>query len=98
MPASRRWVPGWPTSSAGSDEGGLIHADLHLGNALFQRGQVKLIDFDDCGTGPRLYDSPSPSGSCGTNRTTRRTGTRCWPATDINGDGRRSWRNVGPTG
>ncbi len=36
--------------------GGLIHADLHLGNALFDRGSVKLIDFDDCGFGPRLYD------------------------------------------
>ena len=35
---------------------GLIHADLHLGNALFEAGEVKLIDFDDCGTGPRLYD------------------------------------------
>ena len=35
---------------------GLIHADLHLGNAVFHRGGVKLIDFDDCGTGPRLYD------------------------------------------
>ncbi len=35
---------------------GLIHADLHLGNALFSRGAVKLIDFDDCGTGPRLYE------------------------------------------
>lgn len=35
---------------------GLIHADLHLGNAVFEGGQVKLIDFDDCGTGPRLYD------------------------------------------
>ena len=35
---------------------GLIHADLHLGNALFQEGEVKLIDFDDCGTGPRLYE------------------------------------------
>lgn len=35
---------------------GLIHADLHLGNALFDAGRVKLIDFDDCGTGPRLYD------------------------------------------
>jgi Ser/Thr protein kinase RdoA (MazF antagonist) len=35
---------------------GLIHADLHLGNALFQGGRVKLIDFDDCGTGPRLYE------------------------------------------
>jgi Ser/Thr protein kinase RdoA (MazF antagonist) len=38
------------------DADGLIHADLHLGNAVFQGGVVKLIDFDDCGTGPRLYD------------------------------------------
>ena len=35
---------------------GLIHADLHLGNALFYRGDVRLIDFDDCGTGDRLYE------------------------------------------
>jgi len=35
---------------------GLIHADLHLGNAIFQGDKVKLIDFDDCGTGPRLYE------------------------------------------
>jgi Ser/Thr protein kinase RdoA (MazF antagonist) len=35
---------------------GLIHADLHLGNAVFHRGRVGLIDFDDCGTGHRLYD------------------------------------------
>lgn len=35
---------------------GLIHADLHLGNALFAGAQIKLIDFDDCGRGPRLYD------------------------------------------
>lgn len=41
---------------AGEGDVGLIHADLHLGNALFHRGGVKLIDFDDCGTGPRLYD------------------------------------------
>ena len=40
----------------GAGDTGLIHADLHLGNALFHRGTVKLIDFDDCGTGPRLYD------------------------------------------
>ncbi len=38
------------------DEDRLIHADLHLGNAVFEGGAVKLIDFDDCGTGPRLYD------------------------------------------
>jgi Ser/Thr protein kinase RdoA (MazF antagonist) len=40
----------------GAGDTGLIHADLHLGNALFHRGAVRLIDFDDCGTGPRLYD------------------------------------------
>jgi Ser/Thr protein kinase RdoA (MazF antagonist) len=41
-----------------SDVGGvgLIHADLHLGNAVFHRGGVGLIDFDDCGTGSRLYE------------------------------------------
>ncbi len=38
------------------EDSGLIHADLHLGNALFERGGVRLIDFDDCGTGSRLYD------------------------------------------
>jgi Ser/Thr protein kinase RdoA (MazF antagonist) len=38
------------------DDVGLIHADLHLGNAVFDRADTKLIDFDDCGTGPRLYD------------------------------------------
>ena len=41
---------------AAGDGVGLIHADLHLGNALFEGGRVKLIDFDDCGTGPRLYE------------------------------------------
>jgi len=41
---------------AAQEDVGLIHADLHLGNAVFAGGAVKLIDFDDCGTGPRLYD------------------------------------------
>jgi Ser/Thr protein kinase RdoA (MazF antagonist) len=35
---------------------GLIHADLHLGNTVFDRADVKLIDFDDCGHGYRLYE------------------------------------------
>ena len=38
------------------DEWGLIHADLHLGNAVFHGGGVRLIDFDDCGHGPRIYE------------------------------------------
>ncbi len=40
----------------GIDEVGLIHADLHLGNALFCRDDVRVIDFDDCGFGYWLYD------------------------------------------
>ena len=44
------------TVMAAETDIGLIHADLHLGNAVFEGERVKLIDFDDCGTGPRLYD------------------------------------------
>jgi Ser/Thr protein kinase RdoA (MazF antagonist) len=35
---------------------GLIHADLHLENALFHGPEIRLIDFDDCGFGPRAYE------------------------------------------
>lgn len=34
----------------------LIHADLHHGNYLFYREEVRAIDFDDCGWGHFLYD------------------------------------------
>ena len=37
-------------------QAGLIHADLHLDNALFWRDEVRVIDFDDCGFGYWLYD------------------------------------------
>jgi Ser/Thr protein kinase RdoA (MazF antagonist) len=40
----------------GAGDVGLIHADLHLDNALFLRDQVRIIDFDDCGFGYWLYD------------------------------------------
>jgi len=39
-----------------ADSVGLIHADLHLDNALFWRDEVRIIDFDDCGFGYWLYD------------------------------------------
>ncbi len=39
-----------------ADNFGLIHADLHLDNALFWRGEVRVINFDDCGFGYWLYD------------------------------------------
>lgn len=35
---------------------GLIHGDLHQENYLFHQGQVRAIDFDDCGYGHYLYD------------------------------------------
>jgi Ser/Thr protein kinase RdoA (MazF antagonist) len=40
----------------GPEEFGLIHADLHQENYLFHRGQVRAIDFDDCGWGHFAYD------------------------------------------
>ncbi|MGC4173888.1 phosphotransferase enzyme family protein [Demequina sp.] len=41
---------------AAESDSGLIHADLHMGNAVFRGTTVGLIDFDDSGFGPRIYD------------------------------------------
>jgi Ser/Thr protein kinase RdoA (MazF antagonist) len=38
------------------DTFGLIHADLHQENYFFHRGEVRAIDFDDCGFGHYLFD------------------------------------------
>lgn len=35
---------------------GLIHADLHQENYFFSEGEVRAIDFDDCGWGHFAYD------------------------------------------
>jgi Ser/Thr protein kinase RdoA (MazF antagonist) len=40
----------------GPETFGLIHGDLHQENYLFHQGQVRAIDFDDCGYGYYLYD------------------------------------------
>lgn len=39
---------------------GLIHADLHSGNFLFNSNGIALIDFDDCGYGFFGYDVAIP--------------------------------------
>jgi Ser/Thr protein kinase RdoA (MazF antagonist) len=44
----------------GADTFGLIHADLHQENHFFHQGQVRAIDFDDCGWGHYLYDLMVP--------------------------------------
>ncbi len=38
----------------------LIHADLHQENYLFFQGDVRVIDFDDCGWGHLMYDVAVP--------------------------------------
>ena len=40
----------------GPETWGLIHADLHPGNLLFQGQEVGAIDFDDCGWGCFAYE------------------------------------------
>ncbi len=47
-------------SELGGDGGGffgLIHADLHRWNVLFEASRAKVIDFDDCGLGYFPYDA-----------------------------------------
>jgi Ser/Thr protein kinase RdoA (MazF antagonist) len=44
------------TTQAALTAEGLIHADLHQENFLFHHGEVRAIDFDDCGYGSHLYD------------------------------------------
>jgi Ser/Thr protein kinase RdoA (MazF antagonist) len=39
------------------DRYGLIHADFRLANLLVHDGDVRVIDFDDCGLGWFLYDA-----------------------------------------
>ena len=36
---------------------GLIHADFSLANLLIHKGDLRVIDFDDCGLGWFLYDA-----------------------------------------
>jgi Ser/Thr protein kinase RdoA (MazF antagonist) len=42
---------------SGPDRFGLAHCDLRLANLLVHEGEVKVIDFDDCGFGWYMYDA-----------------------------------------
>jgi Ser/Thr protein kinase RdoA (MazF antagonist) len=49
----------WATTqqlAAETSAHGLIHGDLHYENFLFDKGEARAIDFDDCGWGFYLYD------------------------------------------
>lgn len=39
---------------------GLVHTDMHFGNIVFNKDQVGIIDFDDCGHGAYMYDLTTP--------------------------------------
>jgi len=45
------------TYGQGKDRYGLIHADFRLANLLIHKGDIRVIDFDDCGLGWFLYDA-----------------------------------------
>ena len=44
----------------GPDRFGLTHCDLRLANLLLHQGELKVIDFDDCGFGWYMYDAATP--------------------------------------
>jgi Ser/Thr protein kinase RdoA (MazF antagonist) len=39
---------------------GLVHGDMRLANLLLDAGEVKVIDFDDCGISWFMYDAATP--------------------------------------
>jgi Ser/Thr protein kinase RdoA (MazF antagonist) len=45
---------------SGPDRFGLTHCDLRLANLLLHLGELKVIDFDDCGFGWYMYDAATP--------------------------------------
>ena len=44
----------------GPDCFGLTHCDLRLANLLLHQGELKVIDFDDCGFGWYMYEAATP--------------------------------------
>jgi len=62
--AQFRWAVGYLTHifdelSASPGSIGLIHGDMHFGNAIGVEDSLAIIDFDDCGTGFWVYDIAS---------------------------------------
>ncbi len=53
-------VPDWTVGEAAVPGGGLVHGDLHLGQ-LVHAGRWCLVDLDDLGTGPAVWDLARPA-------------------------------------
>ena len=73
---------------------GLMHADLHYGNLLFEGDTVRAIDFDDCGFGNLLYDMAPMLNAIWSGTTIRLCVPRCWRATAGRGPSPPSMRHI----
>jgi Ser/Thr protein kinase RdoA (MazF antagonist) len=49
---------------SGPDRFGLAHCDLRLDNLLIDNGEIKVIDFDDCGFSWYMYDAATAVSFC----------------------------------
>lgn len=59
LSAARVWLEAYLADYAQGADQGLIHGDLDRDNMLLDGHHVRLIDFDDCGFGFRMYDLAS---------------------------------------
>ncbi|GAB4066396.1 aminoglycoside phosphotransferase family protein [Angustibacter speluncae] len=54
-------APDWAVGEAPVPAGGLVHGDLHLGQLVEHGGRWCLVDVDDLGTGPAVWDLARPA-------------------------------------
>jgi hypothetical protein len=50
------WSDRHSFAAISSRDPALVHGDLHAGNVVAERGDLKLLDLDSAAVGPRLYD------------------------------------------
>ncbi len=54
-------APDWTVGEAPVPPGVLVHGDLHLGQLVEHGGRWRLVDVDDLGTGPAVWDLARPA-------------------------------------